>query len=311
LENEPLSSEQATVEVGHLDLLSEFKNYLLHERRYSTHTADAYIIDTRQFFEFAQRRDIYEIIAMDYDVVRAHLGRIRQKQNKGLAARSLRRKASAIGAFFEWLRKSKEIDIQNPTTLLASRKVPKRLPRSLDADKTYELFKLPDQSYKSINARAAMLLMYGIGLRLSEVKGVEIGDIDWSEKKIKVTGKGKKQRIVPIPEQCCVMLREYLHIRPTSSSVQFLLAENGKPISARTIARMVDRRAVEAFGEHVTPHQLRHSYATHLLDSGANLRHIQTLLGHESLATTEIYTSVSVERLMMAYDNAHPRAKHV
>lgn len=303
-----MADESTSDEIGHLDLLNEFRSYLLHERRYSMHTADAYITDTRQFLEFAQRKDIVEIVAMDHNVIRSHLAKIRKQHNEGLAARSLRRKASSISMFFEWLRKRKDVDIPNPTKLLVSRKVPKRLPRALDADKTYELVKLPDQSYKSICARAAMLLMYGMGLRLSEVKGVEIGDIDWNDKKIKVTGKGKKQRMVPIPEQCCVMLQEYLQLRPASCFVQFLVFENGKPLSIQTIARMLRRRALQAFGEHVTPHQLRHSYATHLLDAGANLRHIQALLGHESLATTEVYTNVSVERLMLAYDKAHPRA---
>jgi len=162
----------------------------------------------------------------------------------------------------------------------------------------------PDQQRDHV----AMLLMYGLGLRVSEVASLKADQVDLPERLIRVLGKGNKERVLPIPEGCLAALSAYAAKRP-ATAVYFLQGRDlTQPISTRTLARLVDKAALVAAGRHVSPHQLRHSFATHLLSGGANLREIQTLLGHASLSTTQRYTKVSIERLMEVYDKAHPRS---
>jgi integrase/recombinase XerC len=160
------------------------------------------------------------------------------------------------------------------------------------------------------NARrdhAALHLLYGLGLRLSEASDLQNADLNLREQTARVRGKGDKERIVPVPSGCIPVLQAYRDVRPANAGEFFLVGQRGACLCTRTIARIVRRAALRALGHHASPHQLRHSFATHLLAGGANLREIQTLLGHTSLATTERYTHVTIERLFEVYDKAHPR----
>jgi integrase/recombinase XerC len=288
------------------NLLDGFDNYLRHERRYSEHTVLAYIGDLQAVFAFANKCGLPDPKSWDIDFIRRFMA-----HKKQLTAKSLRRKQSSIAAFFNWLRRQDET-INDPTKLLQSRKLPKTLPRALDADATYALIKhRGGTAYKDHSRRAVLMLLYGMGLRLSEAANLQSAHIDWEQRVAKVTGKGKKQRLVPIPDGCIPTLQQFAALRPVTASGHFLVGPQGRRVSVRTLARYVDKVALESLGQHVTPHQLRHSYATHLLGGGANLRHIQALLGHESLATTQHYTKVAIDHLMKVYDQAHPRSRVV
>ena len=161
---------------------------------------------------------------------------------------------------------------------------------------------------RSARAHAAMHLLYGLGLRLSEAATLKNTWLDLEERTARVIGKGDKERIVPIPHGCVAVLEHYRSLRPAGADNIYLIGRSKRGISTRTIARIVDEAALRALGRHVSPHQLRHSFATHLLAGGGDLRTIQELLGHASLSTTQVYTGVDSARLLEIYDRAHPRA---
>ena len=167
-----------------------------------------------------------------------------------------------------------------------------------------------DDGPRESRYRAALFLLYGCGLRLSEVATLLDRDVDTRERVLRVLGKGAKERVLPIPERCIPVIEAYQKQRMSrpDSSYFFAGRNRGSAISVRTLARDVSLCARRSLGRHVTPHQLRHSFATHLLSGGANLREIQSLLGHEHLSTTQRYTMITAERLFEAYDKAHPRS---
>lgn len=289
-------------------LLDGFSAYLRKERRLSEHTARGYVADVRAAMAFAAERGEPNPRRWSPDLLRAHLGRLGQESGKRPSAPTLARKQSALRAFFKWLGREAPLRA-DPTALLAAPKLPKGLPRALDADDALRLLEAPAET--SATARrdhAAMILLYGLGLRLSEAATLRDSDLDLEARTARITGKGDKTRIVPVPEGCVPALAAYRQVRPAGAGPAFLAGRGKKGIAGRTIARIVHRAALRALGRHVTPHQLRHSFATHLLAGGANLREIQALLGHASLSTTQRYTDVTVERLFEVYDRAHPRS---
>lgn len=288
-------------------LLDAFTRHLRHERRYSEHTARAYDADLRAIASFAAERKAEHPRQWTTDLLRMHLARCTGARGRASAA-TLARKQSAMRAFFRWLRREGHVEA-DPTALLQRPKLPKRLPRAIDADSTTALLATrPEDDSDALRDRAALLLMYGLGLRVSEVASLEDTSLDLDAGNALVRGKGGKERLVPVPEGCIEALRAYRATRPANAGPTFLIGRGGKRIGVRTLSRIVDRAALQGVGRHVSPHQLRHSFATHLLAGGANLREIQALLGHSNLSTTQRYTSVNVERLFAIYDQAHPRS---
>ncbi|MEL6195799.1 MAG: tyrosine-type recombinase/integrase [Myxococcota bacterium] len=287
-------------------LLDAFDRYLRHQRRYSVETCRSYLTDLRDFFEFLQQRN-HDLnpASWDRDLLRSHL--VFVARERSLAARSLARKQSALRAFFAWYRIDHSLD-HDPTASLSAPKLPKPLPRALDPDAVFALLRpLPEESLRQQRDRVALLMLYAMGLRLAEVVSALDAQVDLDDAQIRVTGKGTKERIVPIPGRAIDAFREYRAAR--GASVFFLRGRDREsPLSSRTVSRGVERIAKSTLGRHVTPHQLRHSFATHLLVGGANLREIQTLLGHQSLSTTQRYTHVDIKHLFEVYDRAHPRA---
>jgi integrase/recombinase XerC len=287
------------------DLLS-FRDYLVKERRYSPQTARAYLADLRGAAAFAHERGRAEPKEWSSDLLRAHLARCSDGSGGGRAsAATIARKQSALRAFFNFLRR-RDPSLADPTAGLRAPKLPRPLPRALDVDATLALLE-PRGSADQLRDRAALLLLYGLGLRLAEAASVKDVDVDLETCMVRVVGKGNKERIVPVPQACIAALATYREARGPNPA--FLRGRSGKPLSSRTLARIVARAAGSALGRHVTPHQLRHSFATHLLASGANLREIQSLLGHQNLSTTQRYTKVTPERLFSIYDAAHPRSR--
>lgn len=290
------------------ELLDAFSAYLRQQRRLSEHTAQAYVGDVRAAMSFATARQVVEPGAWTPDMLRAHLAACRTERGERLRATSIARKQSALRCFFLWLRRE-GFTHNDPTALLHAPKLPKPLPRAIDADAAMQLLAPPrTTSATALRDHAALLLLYGLGLRLSEVSNLPAHDIDFETRTVRVLGKGNKQRVVPIPEGCVPGLRAWAALRPHTAK-HFLVGRSAGRLSPRTIQRLVHRHAAQRLGQHVTPHQLRHAFATHLLAGGANLRAIQALLGHESLATTERYTKVTAERLFKVYDQAHPRSR--
>jgi integrase/recombinase XerC len=291
------------------DPIADFEAHLRHERRYSPNTTRAYITDLVAMDAYARSRGCSEARAWSSDMLRAHLARCTDGEGGRAKAATLARKQSALRAFFKWLRRA-DPELADPTVALVTPKLPKPLPRALDADAAMALVSLPrERSLRALRDHAAMMLLYGLGLRLAEVASIRDIDVDLEARAARVIGKGNKERLVPIPSGCVPALGAYRAARPPSPSGHFFVGREQGPLSTRTLARIVDRAALQALGRHVSPHQLRHSFATHLLAGGAGLREIQTLLGHSNLSTTQRYTRVTAERLFAVYDTAHPRAK--
>ncbi len=287
-------------------ILDGFDSYLRKERRCSEHTARAYVGDLRAAMVFAAERGKRAPRVWTTDLLRAHLARCRAEGGKRLSAATLARKQSALRTFFEWLRRE-DPSTPDPSAALRAPRLPKALPRALDADAVLALLAPPRSSDpRATRDHAALLLLYGLGLRLSEAAGLLDVDLDLDRRTARVRGKGGKERDVPVPAGCVPGLAAYRAGRPAGA--HFLVGREHRGLSTRTIARAVRAAALRALGRHVTPHQLRHSFATHLLAGGANLREIQALLGHASLSTTQRYTDLNVERLFAVYDKAHPRS---
>jgi len=227
----------------------------------------------------------------------------------GLAASTLARRLSAVCSFFD---ASVQAGLCSANVAAGIRppKQPKRLPRALPPEQTAALMQQTDRS-SDIRDLALLSAMYGCGLRVSEVVGLNLDDVDLHQFELRVIGKGRKQRIVPLPEGAAQFLQAWLSERIADVEEQAVFLNNrGKRLSVRSVQRMLKARALQTGADiSVTPHRLRHSFATHLLAGGVDLRAIQELLGHASLATTERYTHLDIAKLTAVYDEAHPRAK--
>lgn len=299
--------------------VAEFGTYLTSQRGFSAHTRRAYCRDVLQFA--AHLGDAISPQAVEAEHLREFLGELHASAHPA----TLSRKLSSLRAFFQFLRREKNQEF-DPTRGLPAPKIPKRLPRPLAIDDCEALLNFDRQAAppaaeesaafaRWLRDRAIVELLYGAGIRVSELTNLDVEDLDLTRSEVRIFGKGSKERIVPLPSLVCEMLREYCAspvCLPQGALFRALRARKGEAprrLAPRDIARILEVRARAAgLLEHVHPHRLRHSYATHLLDMGADLREIQELLGHATLSTTQRYTAVSVQRLLEVYDRAHPRA---
>ena len=286
----------------------KFTAYLQTERDVSPHTLAAYRSDLSQMLSFALREKGEAVSAQDVDhlLLRRYLAGLSKDNRKS----SIGRKLAAIRSFFRFLLRRGMI-AKNPAELIATPKKEQRLPFHLDIDQATSLMEAPndDQKY-ALRDRAVLELLYSSGLRVSELTGLNIGELDLAAGMVRVTGKGGKERIVPVGSRALAALQEYLDQRGggTDSGAFFLNTRGGR-INRRSVARIVDAHVMRiAAFKRISPHILRHTFATHMLEGGADLRAIQELLGHASLSTTQKYTHVSIDRLMEVYDKAHPKA---
>ena len=288
--------------------IQQFTAYLQTERDVSPHTLAAYRCDLAQLLAFAVREKGEDVSAqgMDHLLLRRYLAGMSKETKKS----SIGRKLAAIRSFFRFLLRRGEI-ARNPAELIATPKKEQRLPFHLDIDQTTILMEAPndDQKY-GLRDRAILELLYSSGLRVSELTALDIGELDPSAGMVRVTGKGGKERIVPVGSRALEALQEYLDERGDGAAggALFLNTRGGR-INRRSVARIVDIHVLRiAAFKRISPHTLRHTFATHMLEGGADLRAIQELLGHASLSTTQKYTHVSIDRLMEVYDKAHPKA---
>lgn len=288
--------------------IQQYTAYLQTERDVSPHTLAAYRSDLAQLLIFALREKGDAVSAGDIDhlFLRRYLAGLSKDTKKS----SIGRKLAAIRSFFRFLLRRGAI-ARNPAELIATPKKEQRLPFHLDIDQATSLMETPNDDEKhALRDRAILELLYSSGLRVSELTALDIGELDLPSGMVRVTGKGGKERIVPVGSRALEALRDYLGQRGESaaSGALFLNSRGGR-INRRSVARIVDAHVLKiAAFKRISPHTLRHTFATHMLEGGADLRAIQELLGHASLSTTQKYTHVSIDRLMEVYDKAHPKA---
>ena len=288
--------------------IAAFCAYLETERNVSPHTLAAYGRDLKQLAEFVGREKGEGAQARDVDhlLLRRYLALLGKRARKS----SIGRKLAAIRTFFRFLLR-RGIIARNPAELIATPKREQRLPFHLDIDQATTLVEAPaDDQKHALRDRAILELLYSSGLRVSELTGLDIGDLDLAGGMVRVLGKGGKERIVPVGSRAVEAIRAYLILRgELAGSGALFLNTRGERINRRGVARIVDAHVLRiAAFKRISPHVLRHTFATHLLEGGADLRAIQELLGHASLSTTQKYTHVGIDRLMEVYDKAHPKA---
>ena len=302
-------------------LIRLFLESIATEKGYSDHTLRAYSKDLYAFFNFLAesktavrgREKSSRVVTLkniDGIIIRGYLGFLHRQNKKTTIARKL----SAIRSFFKFLVKQGIID-QNPAELILTPKQDKTIPTYLSVDEMFRLLdSIQTDTLLGLRNRAIFETLYSSGIRVAELAGLNFSDLDFSSGVVRVLGKGNKQRIIPIGQKALKAIAAYRErlSRQVDSGVlkegALFLNRYNKRLTARSIARIL-RKLIDAVGlmTPVSPHALRHSFATHMLDSGADLRAVQELLGHKSLSTTQQYTHVSIDRLMETYDKAHPR----
>lgn len=290
----------------------EFLRHLEVEKRYSPRTVREYENDLAQFQAYLAEKRI-DLLRVETLTLRGYLARL----HDGLQSASIARKLAAIRSFYRWLQ-SRGLVEANPGALVATPKQKKALPRVVPIDEVVALIETPKaDSPLGARDRAILEVLYGGGLRVAELCSLNLGSVDRRNGLVRVVGKGSKERVVPLGRKALAAIDAWLQLRPRlfervrpgQDPHALFVNYRGGRLTARWVARMIDRYvAVCALRRKVHPHALRHSFATHLLDAGADLRSIQELLGHASISTTQRYTHVSVEQLMAVYDRAHPRA---
>lgn len=286
--------------------LEKFINYLKVEKGSSPHTIKNYSIDLEAFSLFLGDKDINSI---DHLLLRRFLADMR---SKNYSKRTVARKLASLRTFFKFMYREGHIKA-NPITAISTPKLDKRLPVVLDEGRVAKLIETPrSDDTAGLRDRAILETLYSTGIRVSELVGLDVGDVDHISGVIKVMGKGRKERISPIGDRASSAIRRYIESRnekKTRDKDAVFLNKSGRRLTDRSIRRIINKHIKAAsINEHISPHSLRHSFATHLLDRGADLRSVQELLGHMNLSTTQIYTHVTMERLREAYDKAHPRA---
>jgi integrase/recombinase XerC len=302
-------------------LVEAFLTHLSKERDVAANTQKAYRRDLHDFCAFLgpyYGTDAWEWGSVDRLAMRGFLAHLTRR---GLAKRSIGRTLSAVRTFYAWLHRNDLVD-HNPAKAVGSPKLERHLPGHLDRAQVETLFtaaatRAKEGKFTDVRDLAILELFYSCGLRLSELRGINRTDLDLLAGQVKVRGKGRKERIVPVGDHAQRALREYERVRDhlcttlgqAADRTAFFLSKRGKRMSVSTVQASVTGWLAEVDeGAGLSTHSLRHTFATHLLDAGADLRAVQELLGHASISTTQIYTHTSVERLKQVYKQAHPRA---
>ncbi len=286
--------------------LEGFLAHLRHERGLSRNTAENYERDVGKLFSLAGETALADI--------QPHQARrfVAVLHGRGLEGRTLARALSAWRTFYRYLARDHGLT-HNPFHGIRSPKTPKTLPKALSPDEAARLVDLPGDEPMTIRDRAMFELFYSSGLRLSELTGVKLGDIDFQDGTVRVTGKGNKTRVIPVGDLAQRSLLAWLAARApfaTPEQPALFVGSSGRPVSARTVQRRLETWALrQGLTQHVHPHMLRHSFASHVLQSSGDLRAVQEMLGHASISTTQVYTHLDYQYLAKIYDAAHPRAK--
>ena len=293
------------------DWLDRFATHLGTERRLSPLTVDGYRREIVRFMERLAEEEVHDWRNVDESRVRDFIAR---RHRQGAGAPSLERTLSAIRGFFKYLLRE-GVATHNPAAGVIAPRGKRRLPDALDVDRVSALLDMPVKSPLDVRDRAMFELMYSSGLRLSETVSLDTGDVNLTDALVRVTGKGAKQRVVPVGSVACDWLRKWLRERPgraAGDEAALFVSRRGTRLTARAVqARLTRWARVQGFDRPVHPHMLRHSFASHMLESSGDLRAVQELLGHADISTTQIYTHLDFQHLAEVYDRAHPRARRV
>jgi integrase/recombinase XerC len=288
--------------------IDQFIRYLATERNVSVHTLEAYRSDLEQFCNFLhiERGDDADVETVNHLLIRSYLAFLHKSHKKS----SIGRKLASIRAFFKYLLRMGKV-AKNPAELVSTPKKEKRVPFHLTIDEVISLVEAPKGAeLLTLRDRVILETLYSCGIRVSELTGLDVMHLDLEEGLVRVLGKGNKERIVPLGSYARQAISAYLGIRSNPpADAPLLLNARGGRLTSRSVGRIIDKYILKlATVKKISPHTLRHTFATHLLEGGADLRAIQELLGHASLSTTQKYTHVSIDRLMEVYDKAHPKA---
>jgi integrase/recombinase XerC len=320
-------------------IVQEFLNYLKFEKRFSPHTAKCYGADLEQFSQFLIGRSDsgphadehisltarHEgaatavatqldqlLLSVDVNSVRAYLAALNEKQ---YSKSTIARKLATLRSFYKFLVKRNQLT-SNPVMAVRTPKQDKRLPRFLEYEEVKKLLETPSMdNWLGARDRAIMETLYSTGVRVSELVALNMDDVDFLGEVVHVRGKGKKERIVPIGTSALQIIQHYMEFRskraqsnPNFDSKVLFVNKHGRRLSTRSVRRKMDKYLkIAGLDISISPHTLRHSFATHMLNNGADLRSVQELLGHQSLSTTQIYTHLTTKKLKEVYDKAHPR----
>lgn len=342
----------SATQTDHLPIVEGFLAYLIDERHFSPYTSRCYGVDLRQYVDYLaeernvtvnrqQEADVLQrrrqnppgqnaavvgvvgpatvtgaILEADVNLIRSFLTNLSEHQ---YSPATMARKIATLRSFYRWMDKISLV-AANPMLLIRTPRQTKRLPKAIGVEQVEKLLSAPDDSdLLGARDRAILETLYSTGIRVSELVGINRGDIDESSEALIVRGKGRKERIVPLGSHALAALRHYtamLDAQPPRSNGKvehespLFINKHGTRLSTRSVRRKVSKYLVTAgLDPDISPHTLRHSFATHLLDNGADLRSVQELLGHQSLSTTQVYTHLTSQRLRAAYDQAHPRAE--
>lgn len=293
--------------------LERFDAHLRHERRLSALTCQHYARDLQQLDDFRQQEGLEHWRALNPHHIRAFIA---ARHRAGLSGRSLQRQLSAIRSFYRYLIREGEAHY-DPAADISAPKSPRRLPKVLDVDTTAALLDLANEDLQAdpllLRDKAIFELIYSSGLRLAETAQLNLGDLDFAERELRVLGKGAKTRVLPVGRQALTAVQQWLQQRPNIAQPEeqaLFVSQRGSRLSTRSIqARLTRLSQRQGLGRPVHPHMLRHSFASHVLESSGDLRAVQELLGHANIGTTQIYTHLDFQHLAKVYDAAHPRAR--
>ncbi|MFM7808638.1 MAG: tyrosine recombinase XerC [Planctomycetota bacterium] len=322
-----------------LPIVDRFISYLGDERHFSPYTGRCYGLDLRQFIDHIATEAGLEIsmnaekaalesrkadaksatvtarmLACDVEVIRSFLARLAEQS---YSTATMARKIATLRSFHKWMERA-GITQSNPMTLIRSPKQPKRLPKAITVDQIERLLSAPDANdLLGARDRAILEALYSTGMRVSEVVGLNRGDLNENGECVQIRGKGKRERVSPLGGHAMTAMKHYLSLLiaqksslPSGPTAPLFINKNGTRLSTRSVRRKVAKYLVQVgLDPDISPHTIRHSFATHMLDNGADLRSVQELLGHQSLSSTQVYTHLTSGRMREAYDKAHPRAE--
>jgi len=292
--------------------VESFLKYIEQEKRYSSHTVQAYRTDLLQFVSFMA--EVYELAPEEAKYIHIRDYMVYLMENK-VGANSIGRKMSALRSYYKYMQRMKVITF-NPMSLVKAPKAPKRLPVFVDAEQMDNLLdseEFFDETFPSVRDKMVIETLFGTGMRLAELLGLKLADVNFYEETVKVLGKRNKERIIPITKKLAIQLKAYIELKSlqnfNNKTDDLFVTNKGAAVYPRFIYELVNRYlAFISTQDKKSPHVLRHSYATSLLNRGADLNAIKELLGHASLAATQVYTHNSIERLKTIYKQAHPKA---
>jgi integrase/recombinase XerC len=289
--------------------LPRFLAHLSVERRLSAHTDTSYRADLQRFVAHCGRSHVRNWRAVDSQHVRMFAA---AEFRQGSSPRTIQRRLSALRSFFNFLLRERALE-SNPAVGVQAPKARKRLPETMDVDLMTRLLDFRTDTQLGVRDKAVMELFYSSGLRLSELVGLNLGDLDRGDRTVRVLGKGRKTRIVPVGKHALDAIARWLKERATLAATgeqALFVGARGERLGPRAIQKRIAGWArQQGLGRHVHPHLFRHSFATHLLESSQDLRGVQELLGHTNISTTQVYTHLDFQHLAKIYDAAHPRAR--